>query len=326
MNTIDPVSAGDRYGAETALSWSAILAGAAAAAALSLILLILGAGLGLSSVSPWARAGVGAATFGISTILWITLTQVLASGMGGYLAGRLRTKWLSVHLDEAHFRDTVHGFLAWSIASLVTASVLASAVGAIFSGGATAGASIAGGAVNAAAVAGKESAGSNKADGEAGPTGYFVDSLFRKDPSVASATTNDDSAAAGATSAAAMPVNTSAQSSAASNGEVTRIIANALHSGTLPPDDVHYLGQLVAQRTGISQPDAEKRVSDTFTRLQQTIHQAEDSAKDAADKARKASATAALWLFVSLLAGAFFASFAAVHGGRQRDRQTIHQY
>src|ERR1035437_4837539 len=92
----------------SAVSWGAIVAGAAAAAALSLILLILGIGLGLSSVSPWAHNGIGAATFGVSTILWVTFTQLVASAMGGYLAGRLRTKWVEVHPDEVHFRDTAH--------------------------------------------------------------------------------------------------------------------------------------------------------------------------------------------------------------------------
>src|SRR5450631_1093930 len=84
----------------SAVSWGAIVAGAAAAAALSLILLMLGIGLGLSSVSPWAHHGVSAETFGVSTILWVTLTQLIASGMGGYLAGRLRTKWIGVHTNE----------------------------------------------------------------------------------------------------------------------------------------------------------------------------------------------------------------------------------
>ncbi len=98
--------------AASAVSWGAIVAGAAAAAALSLILLMLGVGLGLSAVSPWARDGVSATTFGVSTIVWLTLTQLLASAMGGYLAGRLRTKWAAAHSDEVYFRDTAHGFLA----------------------------------------------------------------------------------------------------------------------------------------------------------------------------------------------------------------------
>ena len=97
-----------------AVSWGAIAAGAAAAASLSLILLILGVGLGLSSVSPWAGDGIGAGTFGASTILWLSLTQLLASAMGGYIAGRLRTKWTEVHADEVYFRDTAHGFIAWA--------------------------------------------------------------------------------------------------------------------------------------------------------------------------------------------------------------------
>lgn len=61
----------------SAVSWEAIFAGAAA---LSLILLMLGVGLGLSSVSPWAFEDVSAATFGVSTILWITLIQMLYGG------------------------------------------------------------------------------------------------------------------------------------------------------------------------------------------------------------------------------------------------------
>src|SRR5262245_38286307 len=93
----------------SAVSWGAIIAGGAAAAALSLVLLMLGAGLGLTAVSPWDSAGASAATFGFTAIIWITLTQLLASGLGGYLAGRLRTKWADVLGDEVYFRDTAHG-------------------------------------------------------------------------------------------------------------------------------------------------------------------------------------------------------------------------
>lgn len=51
--------------------------------------------------------------------------------MGGYLAGRLRTKWTGVHNDEVYFRDTAHGFLSWSVALVVTAAFLASAATAL---------------------------------------------------------------------------------------------------------------------------------------------------------------------------------------------------
>src|ERR1700675_4143682 len=83
----------------SAVSWGAILGGAVAAAALSLILLALGSGLGLSSISPWAYEGASATTLGISTIVWLLVMAALASGLGGYLAGRLRVKWSDVDAD-----------------------------------------------------------------------------------------------------------------------------------------------------------------------------------------------------------------------------------
>ena len=311
--------------ANSAVAWGAILAGAAAAAALSLILLILGTGLGLSAMSPWAQAGATAATLGVSTIAWITLTQLLASGMGGYLAGRLRTKWVAVHTDEVFFRDTAHGFLAWAVASLTTAALLTSTIGSIVSSGVQAGASVVGGAATAAmsaGAAGAATAGSEalRSDGAAGPMNYFVDALFRKDAAAGAAS---GSVSASATASASAPANVPSAntdaSPAASASEVTRILMNSVRTGALPAEDVRYVGQVVAQRTGLSQTDAEKRVTDTYTRMQTKLRDAEVAAKQAADTARKASAYAALWLFVSLLIGAFVASLAATFGGRQRD-------
>ena len=287
----------------SAVSWGAILAGAAGAAALSLILLILGTGLGLSSVSPFAASGVSATTFSVSTILWITFTQLAASGLGGYLAGRLRTRWASTHVDEVYFRDTAHGFLAWSIATLATAAMLTSAIGAIVGTGASAVGSVAGGAAATAAVAAPAAAGAMKNDGAGMGNGYFVDSLFRK-----------DAAAPAATAASGVPTD-----SAPMGAEAGRIFASGLEAGALPPEDSKYVGQQVAQRTGLSQADAEKRVDDAFARMKAKADQAKAEAKEAADKARKASAYAALWLFISLLAGAFVASLLATFGGRQRD-------
>jgi len=96
-------------------------------------------------------------------------------------------------------------------------------------------------------------------------------------------------------------------------------MASALRTGTLPQDDNRYIARLVSQRTGLSQADAEKRVTDIYGRAQARLKDAEATARDAADKARKASAHTALWLFISMLIGAFVASFAATLGGRQRD-------
>src|ERR1700730_222910 len=109
------------------VSWGAILAGGVAAAALSLLLLALGAGLGFSSVSPWSNSGVSATTFDIGAGLYLIVMAMVASTVGGYLAGRLRTKWTGVHTHEAFFRDTAHGLLAWAFATLISATVLGAA-------------------------------------------------------------------------------------------------------------------------------------------------------------------------------------------------------
>ncbi len=148
----DPAGASvERSG--SGVAWGAIFAGAVGAASLSLVLLLLGTGLGLSTISPWASQGASATAIGVATILWITFTQLAASGAGGYLAGRLRTKWAGVHTDEVYFRDTAHGFLAWAVATLLTAALLTSAVGSIVGAGAQAGASVAGGAATLATTA-----------------------------------------------------------------------------------------------------------------------------------------------------------------------------
>ena len=151
----------------SAVSWGAIFAGAAAAAALSLILLVLGTGLGLSVVSPWAQKGVSATTWGVTTILWITLTSLIASGIGGYIAGRLRSRWIATHSDEVYFRDTAHGFLAWAIATLITAALLTSVVSTIVGGAVQTGASVAGSAIAGTAAAAATTAASTSEDPKA---------------------------------------------------------------------------------------------------------------------------------------------------------------
>ena len=258
------------------VSWAAVIGGGVVTAALSLILLALGTGLGLSSVSPWSNVGVSASTIGTAAILWLIFMQIISSSMGGYLAGRLRTKWANIHTDEVYFRDTAHGFLAWAVALVITAAFLAAAAASMV--GATA-SSAAGGTGRATGV---------QAEGrEFDPNEYFIDTLFRSESA------KPDS------------------NSTSVRGEAGRIFANALRQRDISADK-SYLAQLVAATTGLSQADAEKRVSDVFARAQQN-----------ADTARKAVAHSLLWAFLALLIGAFCASFAATIGGRQRDHVVI---
>lgn len=267
------------------VSWAAVLAGAFAAAALALILLLLGTGLGLAAASPWANEGASAKTLGVAAIVWMIVVHLSSSAMGGYLAGRLRTKWANVHTDEVFFRDTAHGLVAWAVGIVITAAFLTSAATALVGGTVKAGATAAGAAAGGAAAA------SQGNDGATSMNAYFVDSMFRSDRP-------------------RQPDESSVRE------EVTRVFATGLRQGELPAADRTYLAQVIAARTGLSQPEAEKRVSDAVAQAKA----AEAKVREAADAARKAAAHMALWSFLALLIGAFTASYAATLGGRQRDR------
>jgi hypothetical protein len=251
------------------VSWGAIAAGGVATAALSMLLLALGAGLGFSSVSPWSNAGVSSHTFNIGAGLYLIVMAMVASTIGGYLAGRLRTKWVGVHTHEAFFRDTAHGFLAWAFAAVLSAAFLASAASNLAAGASAAG----GAAANQSLVGGV-------------PMSNFVDTLFRADPAANRAAVD-----------------------AATRAEILRILTVGLRDGgELAAPDRAYVAQVVAARTGLSQADAEKRVTDVVAQ-----------AKTALDDARSAAAHLSLWLTASLLIGAFCASLAATEGGQLRD-------
>lgn len=275
----------------SAVSWASVFAGAAGAASLSLILLMLGTGLGLSSVSPWAHHGISKTTFGVTTILWVTFTQLVASGLGGYLAGRLRTRWVEVHRDEVYFRDTVHGFLSWAVSSLLTAALLTSVMASITNSNAQSEASATGHTTTGLTAM----AGSTKSDVGTGSMDYLIDSLFRREATLALIATP-------------LP-----------RAEVGLIFTTNIHTRALPGQDVRYVGQLLTQHTGLSQQAAEKRVEETYARAQAQWSDTQTEAAQLADTARKASAYASLWLFIALLSGAFVASLAATAGGRQRD-------
>lgn len=309
----------------SAVSWSAILAGAAAGAALGLILLILGTGLGMSVVSPWSGDGVSGEALGWSTIAWISFTSIAASGLGGYLAGRLRTRWVGVHGDETYFRDTAHGFLSWAVATLLTAAVLTSAVGAILGTGVKAAGSVAGAATTAAAGTVAAGAGAAASGVEDGDLQYWADSMLRRMPSPSPAP--QPAAAPGAIAAPGMDSAPRAASAPMTTGrtdenagsEIARILANGLRQDALDTTDSQYLAQRVAEHTGMSPAEAQARVGEVDNRMRTAIEEAETTAREAADAARKATAYASLWIFITLLMGAFAASLLATFGGRQRD-------
>jgi hypothetical protein len=218
------------------VSWAAVIGGAFVSASLALILLSLGTGLGFSSVSPWSNIGASATTVGKAAIVWLILTQIIASAMGGYLAGRLRTKWTDLHTDEVYFRDTAHGFLVWAVGLVITASLLATAATSLAGGPQRSAAGSTGGAVSA--------------EGMLNPNAYFVDILLRSGNA------------------------TQDRNDVAVRGEVERIFAHSLSQGNMIPADNSYLAQLVSARTGLSPADAEKRASEVFEEAQQSSDRA----------------------------------------------------
>jgi hypothetical protein len=118
---------GEPIETQSAVSWGAVFAGAVAGLALSFVLLALAAGFGLSVARPWPGGNSSAGDFTPILGSWMVVVQVLSSALGGYLAGRLRTRWSHLHSHEAHFRDTAHGLLSWAL-STVAGIILATAV------------------------------------------------------------------------------------------------------------------------------------------------------------------------------------------------------
>jgi hypothetical protein len=214
---------------QSPVSWAAIVAGAVVAAALALVLVAFGSGLGLSSISPWSGSGVSGTTFQIGTGIYLVIVGVMSSAVGGYVAGRLRTKWVGVHNNEVFFRDTAHGLLAWALATLISATALTSTTAYLASG------AVAGGA-----------AASSQALGRLGASEIYVDKLFRPAPGQAPAQADNGNFGARA--------------------EVLRLwTADFRSSADLSQADRAYVAQAVAARTGLSQADAEKRVNDVVT-------------------------------------------------------------
>src|SRR5690606_22986280 len=136
---------------------------------------------GLTLVSPWSSEGISTTSFGVTSILGVTVISLLASAIGGYLAGRLRTRWTNTPRDEVFFRDTAHGFLSWSVATLGTAALLTTVVGGIIGGGVKAGAAVAEGAGNMVGGAALMMHGNEDKNPQANsPLPYLLDSLLRK--------------------------------------------------------------------------------------------------------------------------------------------------
>lgn len=236
--TVEPAVIHHDESSKSAVSWAAIAAGGVAACAFSLFLAELVAGLGLVAVSPWSGRGVSGTTLHVAGGIGLILMAVMASALGGYIAGRLRTKWVGIHGDETYFRDTAHGLLAWAFATVLTAAVLAAATTSIVS-------SVTQGATQGAAANAGPGANSNA---------YYVDTLFRSDRPAA------DGNQAGTPEASRLLARAVTPGSSLAAGDRAR------------------LAQLVATRTGLSQQEAEQRVDAVINQAKAAADEARKAA------------------------------------------------
>lgn len=227
--------------ANTGVAWDAVAAGAVAAAAFTVLLVALGAGLGFSAISPWSDSGLSAGGFRTATGIYLVLISIMASAIGGYMAARLRTRFIGLHDNEVYFRDSAHGFIAWAFATVLTATALGAALTHIANGAAS---------------------GLTTADPQSNPQAVYVDKLFRS---------SNPSAPAAATSVAPQ----SAPNGATPRAEVLRLwTASFARNKDLAPDDRAYVARLVAAQTGLSQDDAQKRVDQVVTEEKTALDQA----------------------------------------------------
>ena len=275
------------------LSWGAAIAGALAAAAVTFLIIALGSGIGLSFASPYS--GPSAKTMTIAAAVWLLMAETMGFATGGYLAGRLRSPAYDGVIGETTFRDAAQGLLVWAIGAVAMAA-LAGMLG-VFAAGAT------------AHVAAGTAAGARAQDtaSTSGPTDYFVDLLFRPAPSTATAGGQRPST----DTVGVAPAGAQSALSSEARAEVGRVLARSVAQARLDDSDRAYLAQVVATRTGFSQEEAQRRVSEV-----------EAKARDAADTTAKAAAYFSFWTFMALLFGGAAATLAGMLGGQLRDAET----
>jgi hypothetical protein len=273
---VDTVIVENEQAPGSAVSWPAILAGAAVSAGLSLILLLIGSGIGFSVMNPWSSSTVATTTKAATVAgIYITVTAVMASAVGGYLAGRLRHLWLGTHPHEAFFRDTAHGLITWAVATVASVALL----GTVTSN-----------------LTGTAARGAGMVAARDGGMAGLTDQLFAYDYVAVSKAQGNQ-------------VNTGiARDYNGDRAVASRLLGRMATQRDLTTDERQNLAVIVAARTGLSLPDAEKRVAAV-----------EADTRAAADTARRVGMMLSFWLAASLLAGALAASLAAWEGGAIRD-------
>lgn len=275
------------------IEWGPVIAGALVAAALGTIAIAFGGAVGLSLTSPWPNSGISLWSSLVFVGYWSVVVQIMSFAAGGYLAARLRSG-VAMRGEHNRFDDGAHGLLMWAI-GIIMMAILAAFGGTVAAGNASRIA--AGGAAGAGAAM---SGPSSSATAAINPSETATALLLRPVPG---ATPAPDAARG---------------DDAALRADLARVFASVVRNRELTTRDRDYLAGIVSARTGATEADARQRVTEAVNEARDL----EIRARDAADKARKASVIAGFTLAVGMLIGLVAACAAAVLGGTQRDEET----
>lgn len=294
MTEVGPVGTSQSQTKTSFVDWGPVLAGAVIASALSFVLLTFGTAIGLSATSPWPNSGVSAKVLATLAVFWVMVQQIAAFMVGGYVAGRMRSRWYEANQDEVEFRDGLHGGLVWAVGIVIGAALFLATAGATARTGVD--------------VAGKVAA---SAASSANPMDTTIDSMLR--PMTTAQASTPAQGASGpptpSTGASGSPSRSAAASTDSDvRAEISRTLAKSTAAGEISAQDRAYLTQLVAQRTGLSPQEAEKRVADAV-----------NAAREAADKARRAAILTGFVTAASLIISLAAAWWASLKGGNHRD-------
>lgn len=252
----------------TYVQWSAVIAGSIAAAALAFVLHSFAAAIGLAVSSTAPTWRDASVGLWLLSGLYLIVVALAAYGLGGYIAGRMRPPFPGALADEVEAHDGAHGLLTWGLATLITGVLIGMLALAVPRLAAPSG----GPAGPATSVAGENI------------IAFDLDRLFRSDRRPADVDMNY------------------------ARAEAARILLTASSHSGVASDDRGYLVRLVAGRTGLAPPDAERRVDTAIA-----------SARDNIARARRSTVILAFMAGVAALLGAVAAWFAACAGGKHRD-------
>lgn len=266
------------------VDWPAIFAGTVLASAIAFVLLTFGSAVGLSLTSAREESGMSLFWIAIVAALWLLWVQISAYLAGGYLTGRLRRRKLDATEHESDMRDGSHGLIVWALGVLVSGLLAFSGITAAVSAATSAAGTAAEGVTTAAT-----------ADEVVGQSGVLIDRFLRPG------------------TPGAEPL------SATERDEIVRVLVSSLTDGTLSDEDRQYLAGVVSVRSGLDQAQAQQRVDALWTQVQQ----AEATARELADRARRIGMVAAFMTAATLLVSAVAAYYGAVLGGNHRDNQVV---